>query len=70
MTRIDKDKLAELIERAAISEFDGGLPRTHAEVLSALQVMPLPPGFTVKQRDAFVDAAARFLEAVIAERKS
>ncbi len=30
-------------ERAAIVEFDGGLPRAHAEVLAALHTAPKPP---------------------------
>ena len=49
-------------ERAAICEFDGGLPRDHAEQLAALHAMPLPAGITGEQCAVVIDAAARFLD--------
>jgi len=49
-------------ERAAISEFDGGLSRDHAEQLAALEAMPCPDGVTEQQRNIVIHAAARFLD--------
>ncbi len=50
-------------ELSAISEYDGGLSRRHAETLSALSTMPAPSGITPEQMRAMLDAAARFLAA-------
>jgi hypothetical protein len=49
-------------ERAGIVEFDGGLPREHAEVLAALCTAPPPAGATAEQVSSVIDAAARFLD--------
>ncbi len=49
-------------ERAAISEFDGGLSRPHAEALAALQVIPLPIGVSQGQMAEIIDLAARRLD--------
>ncbi|OYX67944.1 MAG: hypothetical protein B7Y95_21715 [Rhizobiales bacterium 32-66-11] len=40
---ISADRLDAFEERAAIAEHDGGLPRAHAEVLSALETLDLGP---------------------------
>jgi hypothetical protein len=53
-------------ERAAISQYDGGLPREIAEGLARLQTMPPPEGFTQRRWDgaaSFADTwGARALE--------
>lgn len=56
------DELDAFEERAAIAEYDGGLPREHAEVLAALCSAPPPAGASPEQFNSVVDAAARFLE--------
>jgi hypothetical protein len=57
-----EDTIAAFEERAAISEYDGGLERGQAESLAALQAMPLPKGVNEYQRTVVIDAAARFLD--------
>lgn len=51
-------------ERAAIAEYDGGLPRPHAEILAALRDLPLGP-----DGDALLDAVVhRLMELAAAAR--
>jgi hypothetical protein len=62
---------AEFEERAAICEFDGELPRSHAELLAVASVVPLAPGETPEQRDAMVIHFAEYLDRLRApQRKS
>jgi hypothetical protein len=49
-------------ERAAIMEFDGGLPRQIAEALARLDTMPLPDGFAIAQWQEVIDRAARLAD--------
>lgn len=51
----------EFEERAAICEYDGGLPRSHAEVMAAACCAPLAPGETLEQRDNTVIHLAAYL---------
>ena len=48
-------------EHAAIAEHDGGLPRTHAEVLAALATVPFS-----SDRDVVLNAVARRLDELTA----
>jgi hypothetical protein len=52
----------ELEERAAISEFDGGLSRPHAEALASIQAIQPPHGVSSKQMAEIIDLAARRLD--------
>lgn len=51
------DQIAHFHERAAIAEFDGGLPRAHAEVLAAFNTLDLRP-----EAGGILDIVARRLE--------
>jgi hypothetical protein len=65
MSRFDREEQArsyEYEERAAICEFDGGLPQENAEQLAALHAMPLPLGVTEEQRGILIDVSGRFLD--------
>ena len=53
---------AELLERAAIVQCDGGHPREWAEGLALLTTMPPAEGYTAGAWAALVDDAARFLD--------
>lgn len=49
-------------ERAAIVEFDGGIPRAWAEGSAALCAMPPPTGFTPARWQRITDATGAFLD--------
>jgi len=49
-------------ERAAISEYDGGLPREIAEGLANLDTMPPPNGFTPSRWEQTINGAAIFAD--------
>ena len=49
-------------ERAAICEYDGGLPREWAEGVARLHIMPRPPNVPIRRWDQFIDDAARFAD--------
>ena len=57
---LDTDAQVAFDERAGIAEHDGGLPRTHAEVLAAISTAPMDVDADV--RSNVLEAAARFLE--------
>lgn len=59
---LKRSQASDFEERAAIAEFDGGLPRAHAEVLASLHAMPRPDGMDNHDMGRVIDAAARFLE--------
>ena len=56
------ERAALVMERAGITEHDGGLTREHAEVLAALHAAPVPASVAPDNFHAVIDAAARFLE--------
>jgi hypothetical protein len=49
-------------ERAALSEYDGGLPRSHAELLALTCTVPLAPGETLERREATIIHFAEHLD--------
>jgi hypothetical protein len=49
-------------ERAAICEYDGGLPRAVAEGLARLELLPALQKFSKIRRQAVIDGAARFAD--------
>jgi hypothetical protein len=49
-------------ERAAICEYDGGLPRTVVEGLARLESRPALQRFSERRRQAIIDGAARFAD--------
>jgi hypothetical protein len=53
---------ADLDERAAIVEYDAGVPRAWAEGFAALSTMPAPPGFLPDRWARIVDAAGVFID--------
>jgi hypothetical protein len=57
----------ERVERAAIVEHDGGVPRHWAEGYAALCAMPPPIGFSQTHWNRIVDAAGTFLDQWAAE---
>jgi hypothetical protein len=52
----------DVIERAAVMEIDGCLPREIAAGLAGLCAMPAPTGFTTERWEAAIDQAARFAD--------
>lgn len=56
-------------ERAAIVEHDGGLPRSHAELIALTCVAPLGPGETFESRDATVINLAAYFDKLRAARR-
>ena len=56
-------------ERAAICQYDGGLPASHAEVLAVVSCAPLAPGETLEQRDATVIYLADYLDKMRAGKR-
>ena len=58
----DEDLQVAFAERAAISEVDGGLPRSHAELIALTCTVPLGPGETLESRDAVVIHFAAHLD--------
>lgn len=52
----------EIDERAAIVEYDGGIPRRWAEGFSALGAMAPPSGFSPERWGRILDAAGAFLD--------
>jgi hypothetical protein len=54
--------LADLAERAAIIEFDGGIDREWAEALAGLECSPPPPGVKPATWRKAIDRAARFCD--------
>ncbi len=61
-TALEQRPAIDLDERAAISEYEGGLPRVHAEALAALQAIAPPPGVSSAQMAAIINLAARRLD--------
>src|SRR4051794_36555742 len=56
-----EDERTAFEERAGIVEYDGGLPRSHAELVALACVAPLGPGETLETRDAtIINLAAHF----------
>jgi hypothetical protein len=49
-------------ERAAIIEYDGGIPRRWAEGFTALCTMPPPAGFAPERWQRIIDATGAFLD--------
>jgi hypothetical protein len=56
------ESAADLDERAAIVEHDGGAPKTWAEGFAAMLAMPAPSGFSAQRWQRIVDATGTFLD--------
>ncbi|MBF0400561.1 MAG: hypothetical protein HQL90_07305 [Magnetococcales bacterium] len=61
-TEADASTLDDFEERAAIIEFDGGIPRQWAEGLARLCTMPRPSGFDPKRWAGIVHVAGAFAD--------
>jgi hypothetical protein len=49
-------------ERAAIAEYEGGLPRAVAEGIARLETLPALKRFSEKRRQAIIDGTAKFAD--------
>ena len=58
------DDQTEFEERAAVCEYDGGLPRSHAELIALACTVPLLPGESHEQRDATIIHFAEYLDRI------
>jgi hypothetical protein len=58
----ESDRRDAFEERAAICEFDGELPRSHAELLAVASVVPLAEGESPGHRDATIIHFAEHLD--------
>ena len=56
------DTLTAFQERAAICEYDGKLPRSHAELIAAACIVPLAPGESLAGREATILHLAEHLD--------
>jgi hypothetical protein len=57
-----EDTMAAFEERAAVCEYDGGLPRSHAELMALACTVPLAPNETCESRDAIIIHFADYLD--------
>ena len=53
---------ASAFDSAAICEYDGALPRSHAELIATACLMPLAPGETLERREATIIHFAKHLD--------
>jgi len=56
------EREADWSERAAIIEYDGGVPREWAEGFAKLSTMPCPPAYRPQRWARLVEAAAHFID--------